>query len=334
MTSLTVNSKLRGLAGDVLGAVVLGERRVDGLLLARGDADEALLEAGDEPAGADLDELVAALAARERLAVDRALEVQDHEVAVGGRPVDDLQAREALAHVLQLLLDGLGIGARLAPGDLESAVGAERGAGPHADLEGERERLALLGQLAQVDVGVAHGRDARLVDCRHVPVRQAAANGLVEDRLAADALDDDGRRDLAGAKARDLHLAPELARLDLQRALDLLRGDLDVDAHARLGQLGDGGGDCDDHATHLIVRGCAAAVHPSARSPPGSSRDRSATSTPAWRTGSASSCASHARAGAWIGCERAAAAMRGRPQSLSANTGQRPGTPLRRCSPR
>ena len=245
--------ELRRLAGDVLGGVVVGERRVDGLLLARGDADEALLEARDQAAGADLDELVAALAALEGLAVDRADEVEDHEVAVGGRAVDDLQARHALAHLVDLLVDGLGIGGGLAADDLQAAVRAERRARAHADLEGERQRLALVGQLAevQVDVGVADGGDAGLVDGLHVPVGQAAADGLVEDRLAADALDDDGRRDLAGAKTGNLHLASELARLRLQRALDLLGGDLDVDAHARLGQLGDGGGDCGGHAPTL-----------------------------------------------------------------------------------
>ena len=224
----------RRLAGDVLGGVVVGERRVDGLLLAGGDADEALLEAGDQAAGADLDELVAALAALEGLAVDRPDEVEDHEVAVLRGAVDDLQAGHALAHLVDLRVDGVGVGGRLAAHDLKLAVPAERRRRAHADLEGEGQRLALVGQLAevQIDVGIADRRDAGLVDGLHVPVGQTAADRLVEDRLAADALDDDGRRNLAGAKAGDLHLAAELARLRLQRALDLLGGDLDVDAHA------------------------------------------------------------------------------------------------------
>ena len=54
------------LAGQLLGAVVVGERDVDGALVAGGRARELLLEAGDEPAGAELDHLVAALAAGER----------------------------------------------------------------------------------------------------------------------------------------------------------------------------------------------------------------------------------------------------------------------------
>ena len=58
------------LAGEVLGAVVVGEGDVDRALLAGAGALELLLEAGHEPAGAELDQLVAALAALERLAVD------------------------------------------------------------------------------------------------------------------------------------------------------------------------------------------------------------------------------------------------------------------------
>ena len=58
------------LAGQLVGRVVLGEGDRDGALVARGGALELLLEAGHEPARAELDHLVAALAAGERLAVD------------------------------------------------------------------------------------------------------------------------------------------------------------------------------------------------------------------------------------------------------------------------
>ena len=62
---LDLDGELRLLAGDVLGAVVLGERRRDRALLALDGADQTLFEAGDEVARAELDELVAALAAGE-----------------------------------------------------------------------------------------------------------------------------------------------------------------------------------------------------------------------------------------------------------------------------
>ena len=54
-----------GLAGELLVAVVVGKRQLDGALVARAAPDELLLEAGDEPARAELEQLVAALAAVE-----------------------------------------------------------------------------------------------------------------------------------------------------------------------------------------------------------------------------------------------------------------------------
>ena len=104
---LDLDLELRVLAGDVLGAVVLGERRRDRAPLALDGADEALLEAGDEVARAELDELVAALAAGEGLAADGALEVDRQEVAVLRGALDRVQVRGALAQVLDLLVDGL-----------------------------------------------------------------------------------------------------------------------------------------------------------------------------------------------------------------------------------
>ena len=170
---LDLDRELRVLAGDVLGAVVLGERRLDDALLAGDGADEALLEAGDEVARAELDELVAALAAGERLAADGALEVDRQEVAVLRGALDDVQVGEALAQLLDLVVDGLGVDGRLAAADLDAAVRAELGRRAHADLEGERQRLALVGHVAEVDLRIADGRDAGVVDRLHVPAGRA-----------------------------------------------------------------------------------------------------------------------------------------------------------------
>ena len=68
------------------GGVFLGERDLDDLLVAGLQADELLLEAPDELTGAQLEQMVAALAAGEvvaltALALDGALEVDDDEVA-------------------------------------------------------------------------------------------------------------------------------------------------------------------------------------------------------------------------------------------------------------
>src|SRR4029077_15241575 len=96
-------------------------------------------------AASELDQLVAALAARERspplclaggIALgERADVVDDHEVALGGRPVGRLQPREALAHLLDLLLDLLLAGLGLAATDLEASVLAELGARQNPDLD-------------------------------------------------------------------------------------------------------------------------------------------------------------------------------------------------------
>ena len=125
-------------------------------LLAGARAEQALLEARNRPAGADLDELVAPLAAghgsARRLAragiggVPR--DVVDHdEVAFLGRPLRRLQAREAVAHGLHLLGDLLLADRRLAPGGLDPEVGAQFGLGQHPDLDRERKRPSLGRQL-------------------------------------------------------------------------------------------------------------------------------------------------------------------------------------------
>ena len=92
----------RVLAGELLGPVVVGEGELDLALLARRGALELLLEAGDEPVRAELDELVGARAAGELLAVDRAAVVHDDEVARLRGALRGLQAGRALAQLLDL----------------------------------------------------------------------------------------------------------------------------------------------------------------------------------------------------------------------------------------
>src|SRR5207244_3893467 len=99
--------ELRVLPRQVLGAVVLGERHVERALLPRARAEQLLLEAGDEPARAEFDHLVAALAALERLAVQGAFVVDDDEVALLGGPLGGLEAREPLAERLNVIVNSL-----------------------------------------------------------------------------------------------------------------------------------------------------------------------------------------------------------------------------------
>src|SRR3954454_23329908 len=201
------DGELRLAAPELLGAVVLGERDRDRALLARLGPEELRLEAGHEPVGAELDELVARLAARERLAVDRAAEVHDDEVAGGGGLVDGLQARRPLAQRFELALDRLVAGARLAAGDLDALVRAERRLRAHADLDREAERLALAGQVPHVQLRLADRADAGGLDRVEVPAPDLAADRFVDDGLAAHALDDGRPRYLAVAEAGHAQVA-------------------------------------------------------------------------------------------------------------------------------
>ena len=178
---------------------------------------------------------------------------------------------------------------RLAAGDLEAPVVAELGLGQHADLDRELERLALRRQLAEIELRVADGHDPGGLDRVGVPARERVAHGLLEHRLAPDALDHQRRGHLAAAEARELQLAPELARLALEAPLELAGGHLHLQAHARVAELGDGCLHGDGHARHDTVpprehpalhrprlaasarRGCGPA-----RRPPGGRRARPA----------------------------------------------------------
>src|SRR3954452_24290958 len=139
--------------------------------------------------------------------------------------------------------------------DLEALVRAELGRRAHADLHGEGQGLALAGQAGHVDLGIAHRHDARGVDRVGVPAAERLAHGLVEDGVAADAPDDHRRGHLAPAEAGHAELAAEGARGLLDALLDLGGGDLRLDAHARLGKLGDGGLDVVRHERGTIASG-------------------------------------------------------------------------------
>src|SRR3954468_23910023 len=243
----------RLLAREVGRAVVVRKGDRDGAVLAGRCALELFLEARHEAARAELDHLVAPLAAGEPLAVERAHEVHHDEVAALGGALDGLQAPGALAQPLDLLVDRLVRNRRLALADLELLVLPEHGLRAHADLDGELQRLALARQVAHVEVRLADGHDGGRGDRGAVPRGDRVAHRLVEDCVAADALDDDGGGRLAGAEAGDAHGAAELARGLRDALLDLLGGDLRLDAHARVGELGDGGGDGNGHGRQTTI---------------------------------------------------------------------------------
>ena len=221
----------RRLAGELLAGIVVGERHLDGLDVARGGAEQLLLEPRDQVAGAELDQLVAARAALERLTLERADVVDDDLIARRRGALHGLERRHPVAQLLDLLVDRRLLHLGLTPADLDALVLAELGLRADADLDRELQRLALVGKIGHVEVGLADRGDPGLVDRVDVPVAQRRPHGLVEHGLAAEAADHDRRRDLALAKARDPHRGPESLGGLLQAALDLVGRDLGRDAN-------------------------------------------------------------------------------------------------------
>ena len=240
LTSLTVTANCASLPASSSRRIVLGEGDRDRPLLAGARAHELVLEAGHEPARAELEQLIAPGAALELLAVDAA-DVVDHDVVARLRgALDGVERRQPVAQPVDLLVDLRIVDMGLAPADLEALVLAELRDRADADLDRELERLPFGGQLVRdIELGLADRRDPGAVDRVRVPAPERAPDGLVEHRLAAEPADHDRRRHLALAKPGHAHLAAELARGLLDAPLDLLGSDLRLDAHARLGQLGD-----------------------------------------------------------------------------------------------
>jgi len=162
-------------------------------------------------------------------------------VAGRRRPLHRVERREAVAQAVDLLVDRLLLDMGLAAPDLEALVRAELGRRPDADLDRERERLALTGEIADVELRLADGDDAGAVDRVDVPVRERFTQRLVEHRFAPQPPDHDRRWDLPLTEPGDTHLPSELARSLLDAALDLLGRHFGVDLDARLGELGDVG---------------------------------------------------------------------------------------------
>ena len=198
---------------------------------------ELLLEAGDQAPGAQLDQVTARLAALERLAVHLAHEVDHREVALAGRAIDGLERRERLAQALELRLHLVGADVRLAAADLEPLVVAQLGGRDDTHLDREGERRAGLGQVGQVELGIADRADARFRHRLLVPAGQPAADGLVHHGLAADLAQHDLGGHLAAAEAGHAHLAAELGGRVAQLALERLARDLHLHAHARVAEL-------------------------------------------------------------------------------------------------
>ena len=173
-----------GLAGQLLGLVLLGEGDVDVELIAGGVAHDLVLEAGDEAAAAQGQVVVLRLAALKGHAVGEALEVDVHDVAVLSGALAGQLAGVALLHALELgvhsgLLNSMD---RFLNG--QTAVSAQLDLGLDGDLDGQGSALVVAGGIHR-DLGTAHGLDAGLLDSGLELGREQVVDGVVGEHIGA-----------------------------------------------------------------------------------------------------------------------------------------------------
>ena len=140
------------LALEVLSLILLGELDVDIEFVAGVVADDLLLKAGDEVAGAELEVIFLRLAALERFAVAEALEVDDDGVAVlSGTILDGDHTAVALTNAVDLLVDHLvgDLGGELLDLDAVIVLDLDLGLNNNGRLEGE----AFLGDGSRLETG-------------------------------------------------------------------------------------------------------------------------------------------------------------------------------------
>ena len=220
----------RVLAGQFLFLVVVREGDLDLDLVAGVGAGQLILEVVDQLARTERQQVVVGLAALKGLAVDEALEVDQHRVALFRGALDRLEAREALADPVDLGGDDLLVDLFVLLADLERLVLAELRHRAHADDEFEAQRLALgLRGGDEVDVGFADRRDAGVEERRFVPLGQRVTDRFGEDGGEAHPLDHQVRRRFAFAEAGEAEFARHRAGGAVGGALDVFGLNLGLD---------------------------------------------------------------------------------------------------------
>ena len=223
-----------GLARQ-LGSVVLGEGDVDVLLLARLHADELLLKAGHEAAGADLQIEVLALAAVEGLAVVEALEVDVGGVALLHGALHGHETAVALCHLLQTGVHVGGSHLDLRLGSFKTLVLAQLHLGIHR--HGALEHHAVLGAALQLHLGVAHHVQFLLLHRTLVGVGQEDIHGFLIKDLGTVHLLDDLTGCLTHTEAGYVDLTAHLQIRFVDGSLELLGTRLDSQSDPALLQF-------------------------------------------------------------------------------------------------
>ena len=230
-----------GLAAEPAG-VLLGERDLDVALLAGAGAQQLLLEAREQPSRPELEQLIAGLAALERRRRRRGRCSR----RPGGRRSRPAGPRSRASRSGRAAPRARGRSSRRRrwARAVRPRVPCTRPAG-RADGRRSRSRTPAAALPAGRSPTFRSGSPIGEIPASSIAstyqLPSALAQRLVEHRLAAEAADHDGRRNLALAEAGHAHLAPELARGLLHAALDFLGRDLGLDPNSRLRQFGDAG---------------------------------------------------------------------------------------------
>ena len=216
------------LALEVLGRIVGREGDLDLALLAGLHADELVLEAGDQAAGAKLDRLALGGAAVEGDAIDLADEIDQHLIALGGFLAglgvgEGLGARGDPLHRLFDLRVGDGDDQLL---ELQPVDRQRLDLRQHFERDGQLRILALFIALAQRDVGLHRGAQLVVGDQLVHRFTDGGVQRVLVERRAVHLLDEVGGH-LAGAEAGHAHLRRHPLDLVLDARGDVLRGDRD-----------------------------------------------------------------------------------------------------------
>jgi hypothetical protein len=179
-------------------------------------------------------------AAGHLLAVDGRGQVDLDVVTLLGGPLHGLERGEALPQPLDLVVD-LAVGdLKLVDADLDGGEVGQRDLGPHVDLGGELERLAVLDLREGLQLRPAEHLHVVLADRGQDLGRDGLLHGLVDHGGAPDPLVDHGRRHLAAAEPGDLDLLANLPVRLLEARLKLDERHLDGEPHPRRAQGLDG----------------------------------------------------------------------------------------------
>ena len=218
-----------GILACKLGSVLLGELDIDVEALACVVADDLILKAGDELTRTELELIVGALAALKSLAVDKALEVDDCDVALGGCAILNGDGScVALSHSLDACINLFGGDGSFSLLGLETLVSLDLDI---LGLDGDfhLEENAVLADRLNIDVLRAVNRlDARFL----VSVGNSLGESylkciFIEDILAVESLDH-GKRSFALAETGKCDLVLGLVISLENSSLERLCADLDL----------------------------------------------------------------------------------------------------------